>query len=98
MPTNTKNFLDIIRGNMSQASDQVVVKVNYRALGKLLEEHENLSNQLKKVRKNEGLTPEEENVESFGYEMMTVNFKALAELVGEYEKLLESLKNHKKSK
>lgn len=89
MPTNKMNFLQVIKKDMSEVNNRGVVKVNYKALNKLVEEHERLSNHHGDIEGNEDFTIEDEGIEFYGNETLTVNYMALAELVDRYERLLE---------
>lgn len=86
------NFLQIIKKSMSEVNNRGAVKVNYKALNKLLEEHERLSNYNGDIEENKDFAIEDEDVDSYGNETVTVNYKALVELIDRYERLFEFIK------
>ncbi len=92
MPTNEMNFIQIIKKNMSEVNDRGAVKVNYKALNKLLEEHERLLDYKGDIEENKIFTTEDEDIDSYGNETVTVNYKALVELIDRYERLFEFIK------
>ncbi|GIN89866.1 hypothetical protein J22TS1_09170 [Siminovitchia terrae] len=83
MSEQSMNFLQVIKKDMNEVNNRGVVKVNYKALNKLLEEHERLSSYHGDI----DFTIEDESIESYGNEMLTVNCKTLSELVDKYEML-----------
>ncbi|RST57668.1 hypothetical protein D5F11_021650 [Siminovitchia terrae] len=81
MSKKSVNFIQVIKNDMSEVNNRGVVKVNYKALNKLLEEHERLSSYHGDI----DLGIEDGGIESYGNETLTVNYKTLSELVKNYE-------------